>query len=173
MYQSKIEFDFRDPREEEIILPLGVSLETRRTAAVAAVHGGRKNHPCPEICNDHTIQLNFSSGVRFWHQLLVISPPSGRIEPDSSLCHHSWWISPFFIRRLIQRRKEVHTKEMRRSTLLLQVAATANGVGCRYRATVSSSRDLHRFWPPFCKTTPPTNSSRQEDEERRSNCWKP
>ncbi|KDP38387.1 hypothetical protein JCGZ_04312 [Jatropha curcas] len=50
--------------------------------------------------------------------------------------------SPFSIRRLIQRRQKAHMEEVRRSTLLLQVVATANGVDRQYCATLGPSRVL-------------------------------
>ncbi|KDP37318.1 hypothetical protein JCGZ_06772 [Jatropha curcas] len=42
-----------------------------------------------------------------------------------------------------------------------------------HRATLSSSRDLLRFWPLFCETTPPASSSRREDEDRGLGCRSP
>ncbi|KDP43210.1 hypothetical protein JCGZ_22762 [Jatropha curcas] len=91
MYRSKIGFDFRDPREEGIILPLGVlagvSPEPHQTAAAAVVHSGQKSETAQKIVRSPLPNSNFreesKSAITLLSQCLVWpdlapQPPSSR-----------------------------------------------------------------------------------------------
>ncbi|KDP34679.1 hypothetical protein JCGZ_10884 [Jatropha curcas] len=83
VYRLKIGLRFQNPRKEEIILPLEASPECRRTAAVAAVHDGRKSDFCPEFYNIYTKMIEISWGLPICDQFGLNVPYLTRNSFDS------------------------------------------------------------------------------------------
>ncbi|KDP45015.1 hypothetical protein JCGZ_01515 [Jatropha curcas] len=62
----------------------GESLAGRRTAAVAAVHGGRKSNFCPEFYNIYNKILEISWGLRIRDQFGLVKPCFAGNGPDKT-----------------------------------------------------------------------------------------
>ncbi|KDP30217.1 hypothetical protein JCGZ_16999 [Jatropha curcas] len=164
---------FRDLREEEIILPLGVSPAGHRTAS-SAVHGGRKVADAQKIAR--------------------LPPPDSNFREESKSTINllsQWLVWPERARQFLHAAVQGGSSKLRRNLKSVEgkcscgadeVIGTVPSSCSRrkrrgspdlHRTTLSSSHGRLRSWPPFCETTPPASSYRREDEYGGLGCRSP